>query len=196
MTALLDTPLPQLHPLARPVTPLQTASVSRGATSLRPASPAGGATSLLPPAGPPLPASPRQLPPRHQQPRPRARAAATAVCAPIRLTGDRRHTPLATSPRPAALRLTRRARLVLTLSTTLSLLAIVALAMVNAEPMRGQLQDAPASVVVQTGDTLWQIAVDVAPAEDPAVVVDLLRSANELDGSALRPGQVLVVPRG
>ncbi|MBA2555296.1 MAG: LysM peptidoglycan-binding domain-containing protein [Geodermatophilaceae bacterium] len=86
--------------------------------------------------------------------------------------------------------------MVLTLSTTLSLLAIVALAMVNAEPTRGQLQDAPASVVVQTGDTLWQIAVEVAPAEDPAVVVDLLRSANELDGSALRPGQVLVVPRG
>lgn len=94
------------------------------------------------------------------------------------------------------LRLTRRARLLVTMVSALSMLAVIGLAALNADSGEGGLRDAPASVVVQSGDTLWQIAVDVAPADDPTTVVQLLRSANHLDGAALEPGQVLVIPRG
>ena len=50
------------------------------------------------------------------------------------------------------------------------------------------------SVVVQPGDTLWSIASDLAPDEDPRGVVDALQDANDLDGAELVPGQVLLVP--
>lgn len=50
------------------------------------------------------------------------------------------------------------------------------------------------SVVVQPGDTLWSIASDIAPEEDPRGVVDALQEANGLEGSSLVPGQVLLVP--
>lgn len=95
-----------------------------------------------------------------------------------------------------ALRLTRRARLLLTVTTMLGLFAVLGLAAVNAGPATGGLGDAPATVVVQPGDTLWQIATEAAPAEDPVRVIRLLRSANDLDGGVLAPGTVLVIPRG
>ena len=50
------------------------------------------------------------------------------------------------------------------------------------------------SVVVAPGDTLWSIAGAIAPDSDPRAVVDALRAANDLDGVALVPGQVLLVP--
>lgn len=51
----------------------------------------------------------------------------------------------------------------------------------------------PAAVyVVRPGDTLWDLAVALAPDRDPRLVVDALeRSAG---GAALRPGQRIVVP--
>ena len=48
------------------------------------------------------------------------------------------------------------------------------------------------TVVVQPGDTLWAIAAELAPSDDPRVLVAQL---TELAGSsALQPGQELVVP--
>jgi LysM repeat protein len=85
--------------------------------------------------------------------------------------------------------------LLITVCSVLTMLGIVGLSALNAEPAGGGLPDAPARVVVQTGDTLWQIAAEVAPAEDPAAVVQLLRSANDLDSAPLQAGQVLVIPR-
>ncbi len=46
--------------------------------------------------------------------------------------------------------------------------------------------------VVAEGDTLWAIAEDLAPGRDPRPIVDALADRN--GGSALRAGDVLVIP--
>ena len=54
---------------------------------------------------------------------------------------------------------------------------------------------APQRHVVRAGDTLWEIARELTdPGADPRPVVQDLRRANELAGSALAEGQVLVLP--
>jgi LysM repeat protein len=50
------------------------------------------------------------------------------------------------------------------------------------------------SVVVQSGDTLWSIAVTVGPERDTRAVVDAIMAANDLPGVGLVPGQVLQLP--
>lgn len=55
----------------------------------------------------------------------------------------------------------------------------------DAGPVAGEVY------VVQPGDTLWSIATDVAPDEDPRVVVDTLRAAN--GGPDLEVGERLVI---
>ncbi|MEY3408090.1 MAG: hypothetical protein RL038_1151 [Actinomycetota bacterium] len=51
------------------------------------------------------------------------------------------------------------------------------------------------TIVVAPGDSLWQIADDVAPTADPREVIDLIVAVNELDKSAhLQVGQTLLVP--
>jgi LysM repeat protein len=48
---------------------------------------------------------------------------------------------------------------------------------------------------VRSGDTLWSIAEQVAPADaDVRAVIAQIRSLNELDSSLIRPGQSLLVP--
>ena len=49
-------------------------------------------------------------------------------------------------------------------------------------------------MTVQPGQTLWQIALRVAPRDDPRDTVDRIRSLNDLDTTAVLPGQRLVVP--
>lgn len=49
-------------------------------------------------------------------------------------------------------------------------------------------------VVVEQGQTLWSLARDLAPEEDPREVVQRLRSANRLESAGLAVGQRLVVP--
>jgi nucleoid-associated protein YgaU len=50
--------------------------------------------------------------------------------------------------------------------------------------------------VVQPGDTLWSIAVEKAPSDDPRPLVDAISSANAIDPTALVPGQTIVIPTG
>ena len=55
------------------------------------------------------------------------------------------------------------------------------------EPVdRGPAPVAGQTYVVQPGDTLWSIAAEIAPDDDPRVVVDALRAAN--GGPALEVG--------
>ena len=99
--------------------------------------------------------------------------------------------------RPAAgLRLTRRGR---RLVAGLSLAAGIGIALVAATTVvgdeRGGLQPVgDSSVVVRSGDTLWSIAVAVAPEEDTREVVDAIVEVNDLEGVGLVPGQVLQLP--
>jgi len=48
---------------------------------------------------------------------------------------------------------------------------------------------APSDYVVEPGDTLWSIAVHIAPDQDPRPIVH--RLAERSGGTALRPGQRL-----
>ncbi len=53
--------------------------------------------------------------------------------------------------------------------------------------------DAPASYVVEPGDSLWSIAERLAPAEDPRPLVDALSDAR--GGAPLLPGETIFLPR-
>jgi len=61
---------------------------------------------------------------------------------------------------------------------------------------RGEAPDAPAqrAVVVREGDTLWSIAQEAQPDQDPRATVDAIHQLNQVDAGALVPGQTLVVP--
>jgi len=48
--------------------------------------------------------------------------------------------------------------------------------------------------VVAAGDTLWTVARQVAPGQDPRRTVEVLRQVNGLRSAALRVGQHLVIP--
>jgi nucleoid-associated protein YgaU len=192
MTALLDTPLPQRDPRV---------GFQSGLDPMAPAIDPGlaSAGSVQTFAAPPLvylpPVLSRVASQWHVPPGTHTGKTVSVAC--LQRSDDvSARQAVAAGAAAHPLRLTRRARLLLTLVTVLSLLTVVGLAALNADPGPSGLQDAPGSVVVQTGDTLWQIAAEVAPAEDPSAVMALLRAANDLDGSALQPGQVLVVPRG
>ncbi len=97
----------------------------------------------------------------------------------------------------AQLRLTPRGRVI-----AVALFLVLAFALVSlssALHSATQAGTAPAAsatrfVTVQPGQTLWQIALRVAPRDDPRDTVDRIRSLNDLDTAAVLPGQRLVVP--
>ncbi len=54
---------------------------------------------------------------------------------------------------------------------------------------------ATTTVTVMSGDTLWDIAVDIDPSADPRVTIDRIEHLNAMaPGSVLQAGQTLVVP--
>ena len=97
-----------------------------------------------------------------------------------------------TSPTPV--RLTRRGRVVVLL--LLVVVAFVAFSAARTVTQAGTDPARPATryVTVHPGQTLWQIARSVAPADDPRDTVDRIRRLNALDTTVLQAGQRLVVP--
>lgn len=97
---------------------------------------------------------------------------------------------------PRGLRLTRRGRVVLLAVLVLVLSAAFALGRVGAHGSTA----APAPVrvgqmTVQPGDTLWDIAGQLAPGQDVRPVVEQLRRLNRLEGDSLHEGQLLLLPQ-
>ena len=94
--------------------------------------------------------------------------------------------------RPLPVRLTRRGRRVL-FGLLVALTGLVALLI--AQP--GQAADSSPlpTVVVQPGDTLWNIAGEHSPGRDRPSTIEDIRRLNHLDSYRLRPGQRLVLPR-
>lgn len=117
------------------------------------------------------------------------------------LTAPRPRTavrPAAWAPRPversaAGTRLTRRGRLAVVLGLVVLLTAAFGLGRSGAE---GSTSTAPElrTVVVAPGDTLWGVASELVPGEDPRPVVEQIRRLNDLSGGGLRAGQQLVLP--
>ena len=95
------------------------------------------------------------------------------------------------------LRLTRRGRGVLAGLAALPLLAGVALGVLDGG---GAVASDTVSatefetVTVQGGDTLWQLAADLAPGADPRDVISDIVTLNALSSAAVHPGQQLAVP--
>lgn len=121
-------------------------------------------------------------------PRPAVRTC-RATASPVRTAmggGDR--------PR-AAVRLTRRGRLLLLLVALAVALAVV-MAMSAPAASSGETHSvAGQTVVVASGETLWDIASRVAPDEDPRIVIAQIVELNSLqDAGSVRVGQRLDVP--
>lgn len=95
-----------------------------------------------------------------------------------------------------AWRLTRRGRIVVGVLASLPCAALLVInGSVAADAGTGaELSPATAVVVVQPGESLWQIARAVAPQDDPRATVALIREVNGLGTDAVVPGQSLVVP--
>ena len=170
-----------------------------------PATGPGGRRGAGPPRGP-QPASPG--PARRDARRPGARTArpdggAAAACSRGGARGGRSCRPGPWRPveqvpgtgAVAPLRLTRRGRRVVAgVSVAIGLSVAAATAVVVTAA--GQPFDLAGSstVVVQPGDTLWVIARQVAPQDDPRAVVDEIEDLNGLHGGELMAGQVLRLP--
>jgi len=107
----------------------------------------------------------------------------------------RRGTP---GPRPA-LTLTRRGRIAL--GVVLSVPFAATLMVVGSLSADAGTSDssigivsATGTVVVQPGESLWQIARQVAPHSDPRETLMAIRELNGLGSDTVVPGQSLVVP--
>jgi len=101
----------------------------------------------------------------------------------------------------SSLRLTRRGRRLARTSVIVLALVVVALLSLAGRGGVGQATDAPAqsattTVVVQPGQTLWQVARSVSTDADPRETLARIQELNGLSGAGavLHPGQQLVVP--
>ena len=93
-------------------------------------------------------------------------------------------------PASAPLRLTRRGVMVLGAAVAVlcgALLSVAALSAPASHTPAGAVQ----AVTVRSGDTLWSIAVRVAPGTDPRAEIDTLQRLNHLTSAQLTPGQTL-----
>lgn len=73
--------------------------------------------------------------------------------------------------------------------------AVASLAISSSGSASNTAQRAPVEyVTVLPGDSLWNIANDVAPSADPRDTVAAIIELNALDDSSVRAGQRLAVP--
>ncbi|MFJ6654435.1 LysM peptidoglycan-binding domain-containing protein [Microbacterium sp. NPDC091313] len=108
-------------------------------------------------------------------------------------------TTIASTTPVTRLRITARGRRVLAAVVSLPVVVAIALAVLGggsalASGEQGAPQGTFAEVTVMSGDSLWSIAQEVAPAADPRDVVDAIRRLNALDSSSVSAGQRLAIP--
>lgn len=123
-----------------------------------------------------------------------------------RRAGAGRYSPSSTRParraraqstvRYAPVRLTRRGRFVvrglLLLAAVLTLIGIAASGQASTE---AAVPDAGMTVVVERGDTLWNLADRYLPDRNTAVAVEQIAQLNSLTASRIEVGQQLRLPR-
>lgn len=96
-----------------------------------------------------------------------------------------------------ALRLTARGRLVVVLALLALVLALSTFVGSPAASTAATHHSTSPTVVVQPGQTLWDIAAEASPDSDPRDVVAQIVELNDLaDPGAIRAGQPLYVPAG
>ncbi len=101
------------------------------------------------------------------------------------------------------LRLTRRGRLLMFGMPALALLASLVIgafflagSLVNqAQASSDEVQGVAAEEIrVDSGDTLWGVASEVASDQEIRVLIAQIAELNDLDSSELQPGQTLYIP--
>ncbi|MCA1671020.1 MAG: LysM peptidoglycan-binding domain-containing protein, partial [Actinobacteria bacterium] len=113
----------------------------------------------------------------------------------IRSGGTRQAAENSQAARPARLRLTRRGRLTMTLVAAACTLGIAALAYSPAAAAPNRPAGAESTVVVvQPGDTVWEIARRADPQADPRATVARIVDLNDLSDGRISPGQRLRLP--
>ncbi|MFM9919759.1 LysM peptidoglycan-binding domain-containing protein [Lacisediminihabitans sp. H27-G8] len=103
-------------------------------------------------------------------------------------------TPLQHTPR---LRITRRGYALLTILVAAPLvIAAFGLALNGGGASAGVDASSVtfAHVTVQPGESLWQLAGEIAPSSDPRDVVSDIVQLNQLGSTEVQPGQSLAVP--
>lgn len=111
-------------------------------------------------------------------------------------------SPAAAHPRPAAIHLTRRGRLLLrgvpvmvaAATATLAVAFLLGVLLSPAAVSADVAAPATQSVTVMPGDSLWTIATTIAPERDVYEVIAAIDELNGLDGRAPAPGEDLFVP--
>ncbi|KGJ79023.1 hypothetical protein GY21_06435 [Cryobacterium roopkundense] len=105
------------------------------------------------------------------------------------------------------LRLTRRGRgVIMALVAAPVVAAAIVLALngggafaAGAGPATGPLQTELVSftyVTVAAGESLWDVAQNIAPSKDPRDVIVEIMSLNQMPGDSVQPGQRLALPTG
>jgi hypothetical protein len=107
---------------------------------------------------------------------------------------SRRDRRMSSPTSPAPVRLTRRGRVVITLTLMVGLMFAGFTLGRGSSQAAGRHHEAHHTVTVQAGDTLWSVAARVAPHADPRAIVDEISSLNRLTSPIVRPGEQLVVP--
>jgi LysM repeat protein len=102
--------------------------------------------------------------------------------------------PVARAAQASQPKLTKRGRAVLLVALVLTL--FVAFSCLRVATSAGTTPTGPATrtVTVSAGETLWQIARQVAPSDDPRDTIDRIRDLNGLSTTVVQAGQRLIVP--
>lgn len=99
------------------------------------------------------------------------------------------------APVRSHLRMTRRGRAVLLTLVATPLVAIALFFGINAGVATATSSSTPLSTVtVVQGETLWQLAHQLAPTADPRDVIADVMSVNRLTSTDVQPGQKLSIP--
>lgn len=91
------------------------------------------------------------------------------------------------------IRLTRRGRQVRALFILIALIAVMVVA--GQKVAHAESESVIVSVTVAPGGTLWDIASEVNPTQDPRQTIADIIALNELDSPEVEAGTSLMVPR-
>jgi len=95
------------------------------------------------------------------------------------------------------LRLTKRGRAVITTLAATPLVIVALYFALNGGMANATLESAGGSfeyITVEAGQSMWQLASDLAPQADPREVIEQVVQLNGLESSDVYPGQQLAVP--
>ena len=94
------------------------------------------------------------------------------------------------------LRLTKRGRVVFTTLASLPVVAAVMFFALNGGGATATSSSGAAleEITLQAGQSLWQLAEDIAPHDDPRDVISDIMAVNQLESGSVQAGQRLMLP--